>query len=514
MKKLLYTLSVLSAGLSVCTLCAEDYKVDAISGDWTSIAWGPSVPESNAANNITMTHAGGGGNDNIVLNGPLNSDTNSYETGNFTVNLGSADGTIKGLSWSMFFNKAPYVSAANVQDIDVNDPDYASAAPLFKVNGDFTVNVYNTSDNNNGKFSFRSNNNVGGLEITGDLIANVVINEGDAVLSNRHVAFGDQYAETSTRVNVNSNYKLWSFKVGGNVELKNTFLSIATYNGINAEIAGTVNFQEGYNGNVATMFVNTDRYDPTEFTGVAQPTPLQTIKVGGLSSYDEASGTVLKTGLVTNNLGATNAYKGVLEITGSGVYEFGGNTSDNKVANDGAKLSIVMSGSGTQILSGQNDHTGDTVVQNGKLLMATINAESKLIVQGGKFGATGDNALIINNVEWSGGGFSFDLGKENFTLNIGTLSGDFDSTLFGEFEFSNITSGDFLLISLSNENEALAAFNGKTSSYEQDGKLYEAIFSATNTEISVSFSQVPEPATCAAILGALALAFAAYRRKA
>lgn len=356
---------------------------------------------------------------------------------------------------------------------------------------------------------------MGGLEITGDLISNVVIKEGDSVTSARHVAFGEHYNENgnATSANTNTGFKLWTFKVGGNVELTNTILSIATYNGINAEIGGVVKFNEGYNGNSSTMFVNVDRYDASRFSyDIANE--VQTIKVGGLSSYDEVSGSVLKTGLITNNLGSTNAYTGILEITGSGNYEFGGNTSDNKVANEGAKLSIVMSGSGTQILSGQNEHSGDTVVNSGKLLMSTINADSKLVVQGGKFGATGDNALSINNVEWSGGGFSFDLAKGNFTLNIGTLSGDFGATLLGEFEFSNITSGEFLLISLANESEALAAFNGKSSSYEQDGKLYEAIFSATNTELSVSFSQVPEPATCAAILGALALALAAYRRRA
>ena len=351
------------------------------------------------------------------------------------------------------------------------------------------------------------------LEIAGDLISNVVINEGDSVTSARHIAFGEQYNENGNTLNTNTAYRLWSFKVGGNVELQNTILSIATYHGANAEIAEVVEFKEGYNGNSSTMFVNVDRYDASAYTSSAIANEVQTIKVGGLSSYDEVSGSVLKTGLVTNNLGSTNAYTGILEITGSGNYEFGGNTSDNKVTNAGAKLSIVMSGSGTQILSGQNNYTGNTVVKNGKLLMATINAESKLTLQGGKFGATGDNALTINNAEWSGGGFVFDLGSENFTLNIGTLGGDFDATLISEFEFANIDNGEFLLISLANENEALAAFDGKTASYEIDSELIDAVFKATGTELSVSFANVPEPAEYAALLGALALALATYKRK-
>lgn len=514
MRREIHTIALLIIGLGAQTLCADDYAGEANTANWTTITWSPTAPESGATNNIVLTHLGGSGNDQIIMDNPLNSESNSYETGNFTVNLGTEDGSIKGVAWSFMFNGSPYPAADQTASIDPSDPDYLSFAPLFKVNGNFTLNVYNSSNGNNGKFAIRSHNRVGGLEITGDLISNVVIKEGDSVTSARHVAFGEQYNENgnATSANTNTGFKLWTFKVGGNVELTNTILSIATYHGINAEIAGVVKFNEGYNGNSSTMFVNVDRYDASRFSyDIANE--VQTIKVGGLSSYDEVSGSVLKTGLITNNLGSTNVYTGILEITGNGNYEFGGNTSDNKVANEGAKLSIVMSGSGTQILSGQNEHSGDTVVNNGKLLMATINANSKLVVQGGKFGATGDSALTVNNAEWSSGGFVFDLGSENFTLNIGTLSGDFDATLISEFEFANIGNGEFLLISLANENEALAAFDGKTASYDIGGETFDAVFKATGTELSVSFPGVPEPATCAAVFGALALALAAYKRR-
>lgn len=363
---------------------------------------------------------------------------------------------------------------------------------------EFSVGTFelNTIDGSSNQSSFAITGNNADFRVEGQLSA---LNEGFGDnLFYRNLSLGTRYYSG----NADSNTALKSVYVGGDVNLKNYKLQINTVNGVNAEIVGAVRFGENSN---FIVNANTD-WNAETLAGTKDFT--QTVKVGGLVSEQQGNGIIGN--WAANAEGASRT--GVVEIAGAGNYEFSGQIKD--AVNMGGKLSIVKSGSGTQMLSGQNTYTGDTVVQNGKLLMSTASAESKLILQGGKFGATGDNALSINNVEWSGGGFSFNLAKGNFTLKIGTLSGDFSSTLLSEFEFSNITNGEFLLISLANESEALAAFNGKSSSYEQDGKLYEAIFSATNKELSVSFSQVPEPATCAAILGALALALAAYRRRA
>ena len=51
------------------------------------------------------------------------------------------------------------------------------------------------------------------------------------------------------------------------------------------------------------------------------------------------------------------------------------------------------------------------------------------------------------------------------------------------------------------------------SNSKHGGKQFEAIFSATDNSLSVSFSQVPEPSTYAAIFGALSLVLAAYKRR-
>lgn len=92
MRTKIHTIALLIIGLGAQTLCADDYAGEANTANWTTITWSPTAPESGATNNIVLTHLGGGGNDQIIMNNPLNSESNSYETGNFTVNLGTEDG--------------------------------------------------------------------------------------------------------------------------------------------------------------------------------------------------------------------------------------------------------------------------------------------------------------------------------------------------------------------------------------------------------------------------------------
>ena len=377
-----------------------------------------------------------------------------------------------------------------------------------KSNYSSTINIRNGSTFYAKTFSLETNDgssNQSALAITGNT-ANFYV-EGNLSALNagygdnlfyRNLALGTRYFSG----NADGSTALKSVYVGGDVSLKNYKLQINTVNGENAVVAGSVNFGEN-----SYLIVNalTDWNAETQ-TGTLSFT--QTVKVGGLKSEQQGYGTIGN--WAANAEGLTRV--GILELAGAETYEFSG-TIQNAVTLGGI-LGISKTGSGTQILSGQNKYTGDTAVKDGTLLMSTISADSKLILQGGKFGATGDNALTINNVEWSGGGFAFDLGGENFTLNIGTLSGDFDATLISELEFSNIKDGEFLLISLVNENAALADFDGKTASYDIGGETFDAIFEATSKGLSVSFSQVPEPAACAAILGGLALALAARKRNA
>ena len=84
---------------------------------------------------------------------------------------------------------------------------------------------------------------------------------------------------------------------------------------------------------------------------------------------------------------------------------------------------------------------------------------------------------------------------------------DFDSFL-GEGE----TSLQYNIISFTTEGSSFDATTVICSDSQLKGKidLFEA---AGTTSVMLTIAAVPEPATVAAILGAVALAFAAYRRR-
>lgn len=200
--------------------------------------------------------------------------------------------------------------------------------------------------------------------------------------------------------------------------------------------------------------------------------------------------------------------------------------------NDGGTqfhLKMDSSATNTQTMifsdkSATNSATGllvDTVsVSGGTLLFQNQSTfgNGELVLDGGKFGALGDGVSFASAVFKSGGlliGNKDSLSAGIYALNLGALSKegtekidiDFDgfdaSQLIGEPAYTLIFCESLSGFS-DDANADFIAQNllGAMASFAWDGNM-----------LTVSFSQVPEPAAMAAIIGALALFVAAQRRR-
>jgi autotransporter-associated beta strand protein len=109
------------------------------------------------------------------------------------------------------------------------------------------------------------------------------------------------------------------------------------------------------------------------------------------------------TGDSTARFGTTNASAAVtLTLTGAGSYSFpgviGAITSAGKTGNN-TQLSLIKTGSGTQLLGGLNTYSGRTTVNQGTLSLGIangINSASALVLGGGKLATGGFNQSAID----------------------------------------------------------------------------------------------------------------------
>lgn len=210
-------------------------------------------------------------------------------------------------------------------------------------------------------------------------------------------------------------------------------------------------------------------------------------------------------------------------------------------------ISIVMDGSAKQtlILTGTSNEsvwTRDdksqvgTTIKNGTLAISTRTDSgstqlAKIQLDGGKLAVAesvngGKGRLSTTGINWNGGKIALGLNDANLSAaNIvsesGILQGEAEKFIFeldlSAFEPDKVFNGDeFQLISSSSGDFGYLDKYGATFIYNGkglgDSLAYE--FFVLNNTLGVKLTgTVPEPATVAAILGAAALAFAAYRRR-
>ena len=217
-----------------------------------------------------------------------------------------------------------------------------------------------------------------------------------------------------------------------------------------------------------------------------------------------------------------------LVLTNTDAQSFAGKLYDN-YERDGSTvqgtLNIVMNGSadGVQTFSGENTFTGYIQVESGKLLVksAMDSAHGKLSLNGGSVGAI--DSLNVSSAEWNGGRLSY-FNSGNSVPELIAVAGDFAKNASGKivvdfngFDASGIVDDDIWYDILS-----AGSLTGFSDDANDDfgftglgDDSIKAIFkwsdSGSSKMLSVSFATVPEPAAIAAVLGAVALAFAVRR---
>ena len=251
-------------------------------------------------------------------------------------------------------------------------------------------------------------------------------------------------------------------------------------------------------------------------TGDPAPSATDTyVKLGGLEGN----------GKLTNNSRTLEASTLKLIFTNQTDCEFTGEFNDGQSDTVKTIMSVKMAGADgkKQIIHADSKFTGTVEVESGTLIIKSTNALGKLTMTGGAFGGI-DGGVIVSGAEWFAGDFIF---YNKDTLGSGDLdmiridgafikSGDgkigvdfdgFDPTTF-------IEDGTVLdLISASEMERVGFSADANDDFYAKNLTNGFANFEWNGDFLTVSFSNVPEPATVAAILGGLALAAAALRRR-
>ena len=137
-----------------------------------------------------------------------------------------------------------------------------------------------------------------------------------------------------------------------------------------------------------------------------------TVKIGGLNSENATSAVVSREVAYSSSLTSNNVYKytfpsaptndgthRTLNISGSGTYEFKGTFGS---ATNSDKLSLSMSGSGMQTLSGTN-YINNLAVSDGKLVLSgTSTINGVVTVSGGELDFSDGNVTLGSSIQNSG----------------------------------------------------------------------------------------------------------------
>lgn len=248
----------------------------------------------------------------------------------------------------------------------------------------------------------------------------------------------------------------------------------------------------------------------------------------------------------------SNHAQTIAGLTGAGsVYSFGGssghltvNTADGErqvfsgtLGSSQPNFAFTKSGTGTLVLSGANNHTGATTVSAGTLLInGSLSNSATTVASGGTLGGTGTintlttiqsggilspgdtvgtltftNGLTLD----SGAVLNFDLGTTSdlVVVNGGFLTGPSSGNVtFNLTSASGLTAATYNLFTFT--GATLSNFDASDFTIGTAPSGWNYAFSLTADNLQLTVSAVPEPATYAALLGALTLGCILLRRRA
>lgn len=231
-----------------------------------------------------------------------------------------------------------------------------------------------------------------------------------------------------------------------------------------------------------------------------------------------------------NGASNANAAKGYIEFTNTAKSRFDGKIllSDSSFWGGGSnkEIHLVMNGSSVQEFSNTASTISSVTVNSGEISMVAQNAGS-LYLHGGKLSVFNDDMAQVGNVlnadslAWGAGTVKLGIGlsgNDSIALS-GALSKSGSGDLKLELVFADGVAqmfeelgedlnAEYTLISYGT-NEGVAA--GDVSVIAPSGFKYTLNFG--ENALTLNVSAVPEPAIVAAILGALALGLAVYRRR-
>lgn len=231
-----------------------------------------------------------------------------------------------------------------------------------------------------------------------------------------------------------------------------------------------------------------------------------------------------------NGASNANAAKGYIEFTNTAKSRFDGKIllSDSSFWGGGSnkEIHLIMNGSSVQEFSNSASTISSVTVNSGEVSMVAQNAGA-LYLHGGKLSVFNDdlaqvgNALNADSLAWGAGTVKLGIGlsgNDSIALS-GALSKSGSGDLKLELVFADGVAQmfeelgedlnlDYTLISYGT-NEGVAA--GDVSVIAPSGFKYTLNFG--ENALTLNVSAVPEPATVATILGALALGLTVYRRR-
>lgn len=210
-----------------------------------------------------------------------------------------------------------------------------------------------------------------------------------------------------------------------------------------------------------------------------------------------------------------------ITFTNKSDYSWNGSITDvDGGAANAKKLNIVMdaSATGKQTMSITSGSLNDITINGGKFVLSSAAATTgKVSLNGGYFGV-GNNSTAINSAEWNSGGLLFDMAAIEYEYKI-TIENAFTKNGDGliEIDFDGLNGADYidytfeLLSAGSLEGFDVDDANANFVAKNLSGALADFAWDGNN--LSVTFTQVPEPAAIAAFFGAAALIFALRRKR-